>query len=128
MLELVDRIPVFVLDVATEKDHVIFCSPKSFERSNLFINLGKDKRGFDRIVRVKIPVCIVPPAGYIVSHHGGRLPSMIPVPRETVEEVKVASLTKRMLDRAMTDAVGNPYRRRSLEWAPKRSRLSNVSF
>lgn len=123
MLELADRIPVFVLDVSTEKDHVIFCSPKSFERSNLFITLGKD-----RIVRVKVPTCIAPPAGYIVSHHGGKLPSMIPVAKETVEEVKGASLTKRMLDRAMTDTSGNPYRRRSSEWAPKRSRLSNVSF
>lgn len=118
-----DRIPVFVIDAYTERDHVIFCSPSSFSRSNLFLDIGDD-----RVVRVRIPTTIALPAGYVVSHHRGRLANMVPIPQETVDELKKASFTQRVVKRALKEVGGDPYRRRSKYFVAKRSRLAEVSY
>ena len=114
------KIPVFILNTATETDRITFLNSSIFTKTSHFFQLTPTS-----FQRVQIPKQIAAFSSLIVSHSDGVFHAIYPIDAGGVMYLKHVSFLKKVIDRAVTDQKANPRRRKSC--TDKKSRLSMCS-
>ena len=112
------KVPVFILDTATETDRVIFVNSSIFTKTHHFFSLTPTS-----FQRLQIPKQMAEYSSLIVSHRNGEYPAIYPITADNVLHLTSVSFLKSVIDRAIEDKKTSPHRRKAKK-APTTSRLS----